>query len=206
MLSPATRRARLRWQRVQSRWRGLAAAGEPTAAVCYAAAFCRRRAATTPRASAVWCHASLNFPDSASKSMGSRFAVSNFSWRMTRIPRTFLPTLVCTGPRSLSARLTGALVHCPRGFLFGIRRDAGELYPRQPSSHDRWRQVADRIQICCSTLAITAACMGLRSGRPRKLRASSGVQSISIWTFTTSALQMPAGLRLAQAFSRPCRK
>jgi hypothetical protein len=38
--------------------------------------------------------------------------------------------------------------------------------------------------ICSSIFAITAACAGLRSGRPRRLRASSGVQSISTWIFT----------------------
>ena len=40
---------------------------------------------------------------------------------------------------------------------------------------------------------ITASCIGCRSGNPKNVRASSGVQSMSIWTFM-GGLQMLARL------------
>ena len=49
-----------------------------------------------------------------------------------------------------------------------------------------------RVVLTSSMAAITDCCMGARSGNPRKRRASSGVQSMSMLTFMGFPLAVPA--------------
>ena len=63
----------------------------------------------------------------------------------------------------------------------GSRRDAVAI--DAATGETLWMLVS----ICCCSFSITAVCIGCTSGNPKNCRASSGVQSISMFTFMSAA-------------------